>query len=174
MRCVVIGATLLALAGAGRFSFRAWQDTHPRLPTKTYAMRDYSLTVPAHWPPPAEDMKSAGVENAADLQEGSLDQFRWYITLFDGGTKNSVEDVAKEMRSGYMTPPPEPVDVTLANGIVAKTWTSWDPLGELNQEHRRYVFKAPTATSIPSWSPCLRAGARRGATTTCSARSSAA
>lgn len=49
----------------------------------------------------------------------------------------------REMRSGHTPPPPAPVDVLLAGGVAAKTWTSWDSRGELNQEQRRYVFKAP-------------------------------
>lgn len=153
MRYAVIAVALIALAGAGRLSYRTWQDTHPRFPTKTYDLREHVITTPAHWPPPKVDEDFISIHNAADLREGSLDQFDWYLSVHDRGSATTIEAVLKEMRAGYTPPPPEPVDMTLANGIVTKTWTVWESRGELNQEHRAYVFNAPNGHVYSTWQP---------------------
>lgn len=138
----IIAAGVVGLVFAGSFGWMAWVDAHPRYDVRLVQLDAYAVELPAHWPDPVKDDDVTAVRSAPNLQEGSPEQFRWTLSIFDEGTKASVDDVAASMRAGY-EPTPSLEEVHLANGVQAKTWTVWVPRGELNQEHRGYVFKAP-------------------------------
>lgn len=137
---VVAGAVLVLAAGAmGR---RYWVDTHPHYETQEHALGGYSIRIPSHWPAPTKENSFVAVKNSPTLQEGSLDQFGWALSIFDEGTSTTAEAVIADM---LKTSDERPVfrTVRLNNGIEATTWTEWVSRGELSQEQRSYVFKAP-------------------------------
>lgn len=134
----------------------AWKDTHPRYPTTAYALKaGYSLEIPIGWPRPDEQSKFVVVENTPDLRDGSLDRFGWNISIFDHGTEGNSEIVLKQLRSGCVKPPRVEA-VVFANGVSAKTFTCWMFMGEINQEHRGYVFTAPNGRIYTGWQPMAR------------------
>jgi hypothetical protein len=148
-----LAAFALALAVWG---IRTWQDTHPRYEITVHALKaGYSIELPASWPKPGGEAEFIVIENSPDSREGSFDQFRQRISIHDYGTNVDAEKVIQEMRSGYDTATRVSAAV-LANGIVAKTWTFWEPMGELNQEHRGYVFKAPNGRIYSVLEPMAR------------------
>lgn len=157
MRRVLLlgGLATVALASA-IWGTRAWRDTHPHFPVAAYELKaGYSLELPVGWPKPDEEWGIVTIENAADLRNGSLDQFKWGFGIQDTGVNDQVDRVIEELRSGCVRPP-RIRDVVLANGVAAKTFTCWEFMGELNQEHRAYAFKAPNGHVYSSWQPMAR------------------
>ena len=152
---LVVGPALVALTSAV-WGVLAWRDTHPRFAMATYELKaGYSIELPAGWPKPDEEMQVVTIENVADLRNGSLDRFRWTFGIHDAGVNEQVDRVIEELRSGCVRPPRIRA-VVLANGVAAKTFTCWEFMGELNQEHRAYAFKAPNGHVYSSWQPMAR------------------
>ena len=71
------------------------------------------------------------------------------------GVDGRVEGILEEFRSGDDAAAPVQ-DVVLANGIAAKTWTYVQPMVELSQENRVYVFKAPNGRVYSVLQPLSR------------------
>lgn len=149
------GLTIIALA-AVLWGMRAWLDTHPRFAVTSYELKSgYSLELPAGWPRPNEEFGIVSIENSPDRREGSLDQFNWGFGIHDSGVGGHVEKIIEELSSGCVSPP-RIRDIALSNGVMAKTFTCWEFMGELNQEHRGYAFKAPNGHVYSSWQPMAR------------------
>jgi hypothetical protein len=149
-------ALLALVLLTGIWGRQAWRDIHPHSDLRSYAFAGYSLEFPAQWPSPEQDKKYTVVRSAPDLKEGSLDQFKWTLSIADEGVETSPEKVSQAMRSGYSEAPPATQLVRLANGVDAITWTVWEPRGEVSQEHRGYVFKAPNGHVYSAWQPMAR------------------
>lgn len=137
----LIAAAALVLA-VGVMGGRFWVDTHPHYETQEHVLIGYSIRIPSHWPGPEVEGKFVGVHNSPTLQEGSLDQFRWVLSIFDEGPTATPEGVIADMIKASDDRPAFR-KVRLDNGIEATTWTEWVSRGELSQERRSYVFKAP-------------------------------
>ncbi len=143
MKKLVIGVATVTALILGIWGIRVWREIHPQYETTVHVMKTgYSIELPSSWPEPGEEATFISIENSPNLREGSVDRFKQGISIHDDGVNADTEKVLQEMRSGYDTVT-RVSTVVLANGIVAKTWTYWEPMGELSQEHRGYVFKAP-------------------------------
>lgn len=152
----LVGGFLAVVLASVPFGVGAWRDTHPSYTTTAHELKaGYSVELPAGWLKPYEETDLVDIKSSNDLREGSLDQFRWGIAIHDYGVHGEVEKVLEEMRSGYDTAT-RIKNIVLANGVVAKTWTFWEPMGELNQEHRAYIFKAPNGHVYSGWQPMAR------------------
>lgn len=142
MKKLIIGITAAAVI-LGGWGIVAWRDIHPKYETTVHALKaGYSIELPSNWPKPDEEATFISIENSPNSREGSFDRFKQGISIHDDGINADAEKVIGEMRAGYDTATRVSAAV-LANGVVAETWTFWQPMGELNQEHRGYVFKAP-------------------------------
>ncbi len=154
-KSVLIGVVIAAALASALFGAGVWQDTHPAYETKTHTLKaGYTVELPAAWPKPSEEEEFVGIDSAYDGREGSLEQFKQGMSIHDYGMKGDVDAVLKEMVGEK--PTARVSEVVLANGIVAKTWTAWVPWGELSQEHRGYVFKAPNGHVYSGWQPLPR------------------
>lgn len=143
MKKLAIGIAAATALISGIWGIRAWRDIHPRYETAVHDLKSgYSIELPSGWPKPDEEATFISVGNSPDLREGSFDRFKQGISIHDDGKNADAEKILREMRAGYDNATRVSTEV-LANGVVAKTWTFWEPMGELNQEHRAYVFKAP-------------------------------
>lgn len=152
----LIGGLAAAALASAVWGIRAWRDTHPRFAVATYELRSgYSLELPAGWPKPDEEFGIVSIENSPDRREDSLDRLSWGFGIHDYGVSGQVEKIISELSSGCVRPP-RVHDVVLSNGVKAKTFTCWEFMGELNQEHRGYAFKAPNGHVYSSWQPMAR------------------
>lgn len=148
------GLAAVVLAGAG-VGLRVRRDIQPRYASARHELKaGCSVELPVGWPKPDEEDNLVDIKSVGDGREGSLDQFLWGIAIHDYGVNAQADKVLEEMRSGGAAP--RASDVVLANGVVAKTWTVWEPMGELSQEHRGYVFKAPNGHVYSVWQPMAR------------------
>lgn len=150
-KLLAIAAAVAALIGC-IYCRHAWIDTHPHYELIPRSFDSYSIDLPAQWPDPEREGNFVGVHNVPDSQEGSLDQFRWALSIFDEGTGIAPEEFANKKRAGN-SKTPALKKMRLVNGIDAMTWTVWVPRGELNQEHRGYVFIAPNGHLYYAWQP---------------------
>ena len=132
-------AAVAAGVFAAAWGVGAWRDTHPMLATTRHELKSFKLSVPSAWPKPEEEGSGVFIHSAQDPRS-SLDQYRWSFTIIDDGAKTDPETVIREMRKDY-DEAERMRTIKLGNGLEARTWVDWQPMGELNREVRAYVFK---------------------------------
>lgn len=131
-------AVITAVVGAV-WCAGVWRDTRPQLPMTTHELKNLKLAAPSHWEKPEQGTSAIFVRSKVD-KKNRLDEFEWSLTIFDDGATDLdavIRDIKRDMdeSEGIRT-------IMLTNGIEAKTWVDWQPMGELNREVRAYAFKA--------------------------------
>lgn len=155
-RAGLVGGLAVVATASLLWGLRIRHDTHPVFPVASFELKSgYSLELPVGWPLPDEEFGIVTIESPGDHRAGSLDEYRWRIGVHDYGLNGEVGKVVDEFRAGDKSGSPVR-DVVLANGIVAKTWTYVQPMIELSQEHRVYVFKAPNGHVYSALEPMAR------------------
>lgn len=149
------GVTVVLVLIPAIYGVRLWRDINPRYETTSYTLKSCSMKVPAAWPKPDDESGFVDIKNSPDGRPGSIDQFRQGISIHDYGVNAKADKVIEELRSGYESAT-SVSSVVLANGVVAQTWTFWEPMGELNQEHRAYVFIASNGRVYSVMEPMAR------------------
>lgn len=144
-----VGAGLLA-AIALVAALKIRRDTHPRIEFDRVELRSVSLAIPRGWPKPQEE--GPNVIIGADVQSLSM-------SLHDEG-KATVAEVVGRMTKGYDETPRVDSE-TLTNGLLVKTWLVSEPMGEVSQPHRGYVFQAANGKVYSAWQPMARDGRER-------------
>lgn len=132
---------LAAVAGAALLASGAiflWIDGHPRVTAAPFELKSgIALDLPLGWPAPEQEYGIVSISAAPG------DQYPWDLTIHDEGTDTKIEELIAELRKGYGELAGPVGEVRLRNGIVARSWIATQPMMEVSQDHRIYVFGAP-------------------------------
>jgi hypothetical protein len=115
-----------------------WIDGHPRVAAAPFELKSgVALDLPIGWPVPEQEFGIVSVSAAPG------DHYPWKLSIHDKGTDVKIESVIEELRKGYGDLAGPVGEVRLRNGIAAKSWIATEPMMEVSQDHRIYVFGAP-------------------------------
>lgn len=132
---------IAAIAGAASIIAAAiflWIDGHPRLAAAPFELKSGAVVdIPLGWPAPDQGYGIVSISAAPG------DHYPWDLSIHDEGAATKVESVIEELRKGYGELAGPIGELRLRNGIAAKSWIATQPMMEVSQDHRIYVFGAP-------------------------------
>lgn len=132
---------IAAIAGAASIVAAAaflWIDGHPRVSAAPFELKSgVTIDLPLGWPKPDEEY------GIVSIAAGAGDGYPWSLSIHDEGEKGKISSVIEELRKGDGDFAGAIREVKLRNGIVAKSWIFTQPMVELSQDNRVYVFIAP-------------------------------
>ena len=146
-RRLLAGSVLAALLAAALWSARLWAYAHPKSATKLVEMPHFTLEIPIDWVADISDDPRLKSDRYLALSARLWNSDRGEDVLWrtfvveestDATVASAVRFIQKDPGSAV-----RPDEVTLANGIIAKTWVQEEGFTEIVAYTRWYVFQMP-------------------------------